>query len=1205
MGKIEFTKEQQRAINLQGKNILVYASAGSGKTTVLVERIIHQVLTGIALDEMLIVTFTRAAASEMRDRLRQGLINELTDPDLSESQREFLRRQITILPSCDIETIDAFCQKVLRANFNVINIDPNFRVMTDPNEIADLKAAPFDATFGEYLADDGQEFFNLVRNFANGKNIDRFKKIVSDLETYSASLENQDQWLSKIDHLYDFNGSFSRGAFYQQDLKEYVKTQLKVVLAQFSQIEKIAQPYPELAFYAMEAQKGSTFYSQILQDLSQLDYPQLKEKLFSFNFPRAKMVRSKDEAVIEAKNEAKNRRDTVKKILQDANQGLIKLFQYSESEIADLSQKTAKRIQLLSAFTKTYLAKVELVKRSENAYEFSDLEKYAYQILKESEAARKPYQRRFKTILIDEYQDINNLQDAILSLLSGDQHNLFMVGDIKQSIYGFRHANPQLFLKKYQSYQKGNEKQSEVIVIAENYRSVANIDETVNFFFEQLMDPDLGDLTYDENSHLQFGAHYYPEEFNPQVELLIDQGEEEEYSQAQQQAQIIVQEIQELLIRHQQVFDPQEKKLREVKLSDIAILTRTKSEHRTILETFAQAGINLSSGANDDFFLTIEIKLIIAVLKIIDNPDQDIPLVAVLKSAFVGLNDNDLALIRLSSPKGSYWRAVNHYLSANNDHLSQQLLKLTNLLTQAKQVANQNNLVDLLNFLYDDSHFLDYVSLMVGGNYRVRNLRLFLLQAKAFQERSITSLSEFVRYLDQVERSGNHPSIPDQVDDQEDAVHLMTMHAAKGLEFPIVFLYRLNRQFNFNDLNQNYILNEVAGLGLRYLDSQNISYYLPQIEFVKQSERNKLISEELRIFYVAMTRAREKLYLVGTDRRFFEAIEKKEIRSDLIVPVELRQQANSFLKMLKLALSGQVIVVNSNLDQVLPHFNHNQAQISIKKITKVTLHDLTQEKAPVFLSKLLTKPDPSFKQQIEQHFSWQYAYQNATKQAAYQSVSGLKTMMREPDDEQLPDADFLKQTPQTQPADFDLPEFKGSKKITASEVGSATHLLLRKMPLNIPITRDLLTAQVNKLTAQKLFSVAVGEKIDLNQILNFFKTDLGQLILKNADKFEREKSFQAVVKPQELYPNANFGQEDAVLIHGIIDGFLKLTDRIVLLDYKTDRLSLKSSTDFRQLLIKRYQSQLSVYADVLQGMYHQPVQKNIVALATGMVIALN
>lgn len=1206
MNKIKFTKEQLRAINLQGKNILVYASAGSGKTTVLVSRIINHVLKGVPLDEMLIVTFTRAAANEMRERLRRGLINELSSGKLSDKEQIFIRRQIAILPSCDIETLDAFCQKVIRANFNVVNLDPNFRVMTDPNEIIELKKIPFDETFGEFLAKEGTNFFDLVRNFSNGKNIERFKNLINDLETYSVSLENQDNWLNHIDHLYNFRDSFSKGDFFQKSLKSYVKDQIKIVINLFKKIDEISKVYPQLEFYSNEAQIGITYYSQILHNLRHFNYQELREQLFAFNFARAKAVRTKDEAVLMAKNKTKGYRDTIKKILQDSNQGLIKLFQYSETEIAQLSKKVAKRIKLLISFTKIYLKKVEMVKKSENAYEFSDLERYAYKILKESKNARILYQHRFKEILIDEYQDINNLQDAILNLLSGNQHNLFMVGDVKQSIYGFRHANPQLFLKKYLSYQNSSDKNEEVIVIAENYRSVINIDETVNFIFKQLMDINLGGLKYDQNSFLKFGANFYPEKLNPKVEVLIDQSEENEISQAQQQAEIIVNQIQDMLLNHQQVFDVNQRKMRELKLSDIAILTRTKSEHRTLLDTFERAGINLSSGQNDDFFLTVEIKLIISVLKVIDNPDQDIPLVAVLKSPFVGLDDNDLAKIRANCKQGSFCQAVNNYLKNENDNLSKQLLKLKEMLRKAQNLANNNNLVDLLNFLYYDSNYLDYVSLMVGGNYRLRNLRIFLLQAKSFQERSITSLSEFVRYLDQVERSGNHPNIPDQVSNNEDAVQLMTMHSAKGLEFPVVFLYRLNRQFNFNDLNQSYLLNEDAGLGLRYLDNKNISYYLPQIEIVKQKERNRLISEELRIFYVAMTRAREKLFMVGTDKNFFDTIEQKSERSELVIPLEERQKDNSFLKMLRSVISGQVIVLDKTTDQVLSHFDSNQAQIVIKRVTHIKLKDISQEKTKFQMSDLLTSPSRECWHQIDDHFSWQYPFINAINQAAYQSVSGLKTVLREPDDNQLATANFLvKNNLSGQINEFDLPKFKGSKKANAAEIGTATHLLLRKVPLNLPISSKLLKEQVNKLVNEKLITPEVGKQINIPHILRFFDTDLGKLILKQPDKFEREKSFQAVVSPKVLYPHATFGKDDAVLIHGIFDGFLNLNDKIILLDYKTDHFFKESKQSIINQLVKRYQSQLAVYADVLHGMYHKPVKKNIVALASGMVINLN
>lgn len=610
MSKVQFTKAQERAINLHGKDILVYASAGSGKTTVLIQRIITSILNGMSLDSMLIVTFTRAAANEMRDRLRVALTNELSKTNLSFSDEEFLRSQIINLSNADIETIDSFCQKVIRAHFNVVGIDPGFRILTDQSEVEKLKAEPFDDTFGEFLEQKGEDFFNLVKNFTDGKTIQQFQDLVHDLEAYSSSLADQDQWLNSIDHLYTFDGSFSSGTFYQKELKPFVKKRIKTFIRKFKQILDISSSYPELEFYFTEAENGISYFSQVIDRLSELDYEELKSQLFDFSFARAKVVRSSDEGVMEAKKIVQKLRDGLKKSLVDPKNGLAKLFQYSEAEITDLSKLTADRIKLLADFTRSYLKKVELVKRRENSYEFSDLERFAAQILQNSETARIDYQNHFKEILVDEYQDINDLQDSILTMLSGNQHNLFMVGDIKQSIYGFRHANPQLFLQKYQEFQSEKSLDQEVIVIAENYRSVENIDSTVNFFFEQLMDQEVGELDYDENSHLKFGAKYYPAEIDDQVELLIDQNSSDDISQAEQMARIVAERIQKMLKDHHKIYDSNTKKLRDITLGDIAILTRTKAENRVIMNTFEAAGINITSGQNEDFYLNSEIKII-------------------------------------------------------------------------------------------------------------------------------------------------------------------------------------------------------------------------------------------------------------------------------------------------------------------------------------------------------------------------------------------------------------------------------------------------------------------------------------------------------------------------------------------------------------------------------------------------------------------
>lgn len=1200
MSSVKFTKEQKRAIELRGKDILVYASAGSGKTTVLIQRIITSILNGVPLDSMLIVTFTRAAASEMRDRLRQALSSELTRNDLDFEKQEFLRSQVVNLSNADIETIDAFCQKVIKAYFNVVGIDPEFRIMTDQNEIEELKAEPFDETFGEFLTDKGEEFFALVKNFTDGKSIKRFQDLVKDLESYSSSLSDQNSWLSDLNRLYRIDESFSDGVFFKHQFKSFIQNRIEFYLEKFKAIAVQAGLIPELEFYLEEAQNGIEYFLNIKDSLDKLNYADLKTQLFAFDFVRAKPIRSEDEAIIEAKNIVKGYRDQIKK----AQLELKKMFQFDEDELTVLTKQTAKRIELLSSFTKRYLEKVDQVKKRENSYEFSDLEKFTNQILKESEAARTSYQRRFKEILIDEYQDINNLQDAILTTLSGNQRNLFMVGDIKQSIYGFRHANPRLFLNKYKNFQDKKCPDQEVIVIAENYRSVSNIDDTVNFFFEQLMDHRVGEIDYDENSHLKFGAKYFPDKLDSQVELIIDSGENKQMSQSAAQAQILVQRIQEMLSNHELIYDVHEKSLREIKLSDIAILTRTKGENRIIIDAFSQAGINITSGQNEDFFVTSEIQIIVAFLKVIDNPDQDIPLVAVLKSPFGGLSDNDLATIRSKFVDVTFWKAINNYVLQYDDDISKQLNRLLDLINKSRQLAQSCNLVALLQFLYHDQHFFDYVTLMIGGSYREHNLRTFLAQAKSFQEQGTRGMGEFIRYLERVESSKVRPSIPDEENEKQDAVRLMTMHASKGLEFPVVFLYRINHQFNLQDFSGTYVLNEREGIGLKLIDDKNILYYLPQIEFIKQKEKEKQISEEMRILYVAMTRAKQKLIMVGTDSKFLDDIRIGFSKDELILPADEREKANSFLKLFKIGLKGQVISLGKESELSVPKNKRNHAKIKIIKKEVSTITPTEKVVQFVDLNDLITSTDETIVDEINQVFSWKYAESGAASQAAYQSVSELNTLFNEPEDDDLYRAKLPPTKFPERLKEFEVPVFKGAKKVSPAEIGSATHLLLKEVPLSSMPDEMTLKKVIERLIDKKLIKPEVGKKIKLDPIINFFHTDLGTMIVNHYKEFEREKSFQAIADPNVLSPNDSFASSDAVLIHGIIDGFLNLPDKIILLDYKTDNFTSRNVGWIAKILTERYRGQISVYSSVLSSMYNKPVEKNLIALATGNVIEL-
>lgn len=1227
----QWTDDQWKAISTSGQDILVAAAAGSGKTAVLVERIIKKISNSdhpVDVDRLLVVTFTNLSAQEMRNRIGEALEKSLKEDPTS----LHLRRQLSLLNRASISTIHSFCLNVIREYYYKIELDPAFRIANDV-EIDLLMEEVLDDLFEEqYSIENNEPFFDLIDRFSSDRDDSAVQDLIRNLYHFSRAHPFPKQWLEEIVKSYDVEDveKIEELPFYPY-LKNDIKLKLmgaKMLLEQAGELTKMpAGPAPR----AKNIENDLNQIDRLLKS-NEISWQHMYEDMQAVNFPRAATCRGSefDKALLDKwtklRNQAKKQVETIRdELFKRKPENYLKDMVMMKPVIETL-------VKLVQQFTDRFQA----VKQEKGLVDFADLEHYCLDILQDensrpdkiipSEAALN-YRNHFEEVLVDEYQDVNLVQEMILKLVTKESEaegNFFMVGDVKQSIYRFRLAEPMLFLTKYKRFTSLGNQSGLKIDLSKNFRSRSEVLDATNFLFKQIMGETVGEIDYDEDAELKLGADYPNSDVMQTEVLFINKShslEESQYEESQEdiaefseaeletvqlEARVMAKKIKELIQGKFQIFDKKLNKTRNITYRDIVILLRSMPWAPQIMEEFKQQGIPVYAELSTGYFEATEVAIMLSLLRVIDNPHQDIHLASVLRSPIVGLDANELAIIRIHHKTGSYYDSlisfVNNTPNGKYEKLQQKLHSILAKLEEWRTFARTESLPNVIWKLYRETQFYDFVGGMPGGKQRQANLRALYDRARQYEATSLRGLFKFLRFVDRMQDRGEDLGTATAIGEQEDVVRLMTIHKSKGLEFPVVFIGGLSKQFNMQDLNKTFLLDKDLGFASKFINpTLRISYpMLPQIT-LKQKMKLELIAEEMRVLYVALTRAKEKLFLVGTlndANASFENWENHAGNKEWLLPDFVKLSAKSYMDWIGPALvrhrDYQAFFKKEQsmpvMDEVFQH--RSKWNFKVFEIDELELSEKDEEKMEQNILHAIkdgeeVKSRSDYFIEVERQLNWSYSHQQAISKRSKQTVSEIKRQ-REFIDEHS-DTSLLKKT-----STFiaKRPKFMQEKKLTPAEIGTATHMVMQHIPFSRDISPEFIENLLARMVTEELLTEEQAEVINIQSIMAFFNTEVAKR-LRNAKNVYREVPFNLGLAADEVYSNWDSDEKEKVLIQGVIDCIFEDDEGIVLLDYKTDTISGKYKDTKTALCIlkERYQIQMELYAKALESSLKRPIKE--------------
>jgi ATP-dependent helicase/nuclease subunit A len=1230
---VTWTNDQWKAIAARDKDILVAAAAGSGKTAVLVERIIQKILSKevpIDVDQLLVVTFTSASAAEMRHRIGEALEKAI---DQNPESRN-LRKQLNLLNKAAISTLHSFCMEVIRKYYYLIDIDPGFRI-ADPTEAQLIRDEVMEELFEEeYGKKENEAFFHLVDSFTSDRSDAALMDIVRSIFDFAQSNPLPESYLEKIVAMYQVEelASIEELPFIDALLFDS-KLQLeaaKEMIKQALELTKLPNgPAPRAENFLDDLQVIDT-----LIDSQQESWNTLYQAMQTWSFTRAKQVKG-DHYDKELTEKAQKLRDKAKKKIQGIKDELFS--RRPESFLRDMVEMRP-LIETLIYLVKEFSMRFAKAKQEKGLVDYNDLEHYCLAILSEeiseegeflpSEAAIA-YRNHFKEVYCDEYQDTNMVQETILKLVAKDDEengNLFMVGDVKQSIYRFRLAEPQLFLSKYNRFTVDGSSSGLRIDLAQNFRSRKEVLDATNYLFKQIMGVKVGEIQYDVAAELRNGAPY-PEDTKFPVELmLIDQKAEDQNSeepdldnepdiiefdkadleQSQLEARVIAAKIKKLISEEAPVYNAKTKTERPLMYRDVVILLRSMTWAPQFMEEFKQQGIPIYANLSTGYFEATEVSIMMSLLRVIDNPYQDIPLASVLRSPIVGLNEEELSKIRIGRKRGSFWEAVTAFCLSKKDEVNEPFYEKVraffDLLKGWRALARQGSLSELIWQLYRDTLFFDFVGGLPGGKQRQANLRALYDRARQYEQTSFRGLFRFLRFIERMMERGDDLGAARALGEQEDVVRMMTIHSSKGLEFPVVFMAGMARNFNMTDIRKPYMLDKEHGFAAKYVNAEKrISYpSLPQIAF-KQKKKMEMLAEEMRVLYVAMTRAKEKLFVIATLKDANKQIDKwKDIstHNEWLLKDYDRASAMSYIDWIGPALirhqdfseqcvGGEVRSQNPEIS------NHPSSwKITVQQADDIKKIAITIENKEDNLIKRVENSEQvpaesNFADEIHGRLSWEYPFLGAASHRSKQSVSELKRV-RELTDEYS----STELVGRFRKSILKRPKFMQEKQLSPAERGTAMHMVMQHVDLTKEVNEKEIIEQLNWMVNNELLTPEQSAVIDAELIAQFFTSPLGQRFFK-AKAVHREVPFTVSLPASEVYPNWH-GEDESVFVQGIIDCILEDENGLVLIDFKSDGITDRYKGGFLQakaILEDRYKLQINLYTKAIEQIWKRNVME--------------
>ena len=1119
-----WTKAQQAAIDIKKGNILVSAAAGSGKTAVLVERIIKKITDRkepIDVDSLLVMTFTRAAAASMKEKIYNALLKEMERYDVDTFEFKRLKEQSILLSSSRIMTTDSFCLSIIKENIDKIEIDPAFSV-ADENEISLLKADTMEELLESAYEEEESDFLELTDAFANTKGDKSISGFVEKLYNFAISKPWPMEWLESLKE---------EKAGWQDYIYKEILRSLNAVLSDIDEIIGICQMEEGPANYLDTVLEER---SQILNVIKAGDLFELSKKLQEISFGRLKPVRKVNETL---KERAKSLRDSYKSTVQSE---LLGQFFFDRERIEQEAEFERPKVRAIVDLTLKYIKLFGEKKREKALVDFSDIEHIALELLldkdKNPTEVAAAYRKEFSEIYIDEYQDSNYLQEAIVEAIQ--KNNVFMVGDVKQSIYGFRQATPQLFTEKYKIFKnyedveidKNSEKK---VILSKNFRSRDTVLNSANAIFKRIMKEDIGGIEYDDAAALYPGAVFEEDnkkDFISEIMLTETADIEDDTSNIELEARAIAARIKELK-------STLKVKGRALKYSDIVILLRANIGE-SIAKVLNDENIPAYAQNNKGYFKTFEVRKILAILSAIDNPYSDVDLTAFLNSNIVEMTD-----LELSDIVSSYRKVKNIEKSAKikmmdaliceieddniNSATRYKIKSALDFLREYKFKSQYMSISALIWDIYNETNFLNIITAMPGGAVRRANLMLLINKARSFANSGYSGLYNFIRYIKRLKDFDNDFGEANILSENDDIVRIMTIHKSKGLEFPVCFLACANKSFNKRDLNEGMVIQSDFGVGVQYVDTvNNIKDTSIKQNVIKHKLKTELLGEELRVLYVALTRAMEKIIISGTCSDIEKALEKvKENPSFLDV-----RACNSYLDL--------ILLSRDNIHFDIKCYNY-----------KMLLDEQINEQQEVGnLNEII--PKGSDNDVLRHRLRFKYPYQEDVNLKTMFSVSEIKKLSQ-------------------------MEEYERVKKTyteDASERGNAYHKIMEKIHYEkidkYENYNDFVVDEISQLKNGKYRNI-----INVEDIVKFLNTELGKAFIRAGKEgsLKRENQFIMGIPANEAMGEG----DETVLIQGIIDAYID-KDEVILADYKTDRVGRAEE------LIKRYSAQLSLYKKSLE-----------------------
>ncbi|REK77414.1 helicase-exonuclease AddAB subunit AddA [Paenibacillus paeoniae] len=1262
-----WTDDQWEAIVTGGRNVLVAAAAGSGKTAVLVERIIRKISMNTDVDRLLVATFTKAAAAEMKDRIRLALEKRLSsDPD-----NEHLRRQLALMGRASITTLHSFCLDVIRRYYPLIGLDPGFRIANE-TESELMRLDVLDELFelrysGE--AEGSGDFLTLADRYGGERGDEPLYQLVQGLYDFAQSHPWPEVWLSHTASAFEVA---SLDELEQSDwiasLRGDALLGLQGALAQLRKALDLSHMPSGPAPYASALEEDVRLIEGLLDTVQSTSWRHWAVPFREAAFGKLKALRG-DDYDKSLQEQVKELRDHAKKLVGSlANELFGRDADQFLTELAALAPLMRTLSDLVIEFGRRY----EAAKRGKGLLDFGDLEHYCLRILRDASstpeqivpsAAALDYQNLFDEILLDEYQDTNMVQEAIVSLIErAGNGNRFMVGDVKQSIYRFRLAEPNLFLAKYKAYrtqaEEGHDSASSIgqrIDLARNFRSRREVVEGVNGVFRGIMRENVAEMDYDARAELVCGASYpapvKPGSCSIQFAILdrgtsggddAEQGEDESFGEEQDDAQSRAEELAELNVAQLEarwiasqindlvsgdfeVYDGKGGGYRPMEWRDIVILLRaTKQWSPILIEELQAKGIPAYAELSSGYFEATEVETMLSILRVIDNPHQDIPLAAALRSPIFAMTAEELARIRIQSANSSYFDAL--IQAAGSESMAESIrLKLAQFLDQLegwRSEARGGSLADLLWRIYRDTGYYDFVGGLPGGVQRQANLRALHDRARQYEATSFRGLFRFLRFIERMRESGGDLGTARAASEGENVVRIMSIHKSKGLEFPVVFVAGMGKLFNQQDTRTSFLKHKELGFGPRYVDPDlRISY--PTLPFlaIRKKLKMELLAEEMRILYVALTRPKEKMFLVGTVadsakamNRWLAALDDSGEVTDYHVA-----SARSYLDWLG-PLSVQRLALQEEKDSdwnemsaddrperweagIVPAMLLGSEAAAGMEEAIDEDSAVKQLRADAIESLALIEEVPE-DSELRARLEWTYPYVAAERVAAKTSVTEMKRLNAEP----MGDANSLETIQEaayglTEPVEAEpteggsssgaytlrlrRPSFMEEKSLTAAEKGSVHHLLMQHVPVTGTIDKGVIEETLSAMVVKRLLTERQASVIDVTAILAFYTSEIGRR-LALADWVRREVPFSCMFPASRVYGKRDAGLDDeSILIQGVIDCLFEDKNGITLLDYKTDRIYMSNW----EQAAERHRFQLELYAEATEAVLKRKVDE--------------